>query len=148
MRFILMLAFMFVVSSLSQPTHGQAVTKGPWAELNKKTAWMLLAVLADDNTPQTVKSFEWPDGTVANRMPEKGERIKLLSTQDLVIINFGTTKEMYAFRSPTTLDRPLEDGDYTKLKCLKGAILVVADKSIGKPIEGLRQVWVRVTPPA
>lgn len=152
MRPILILAMAFVLSPFSQPAGGQAVAKGPWEQLKeKKTAWFLLGAINDDGSLATVKTFVWvkqvPEES-SRILPGKGDRIRLLSAQDLVIIDYATKKEAYALVSPLSVKRRLEASDYTKQFCPEGTVLDVADIATSDtPINGLRQVWVRVTPP-
>ena len=148
MRCALTLTVVLLLSSLSSPARGQSAS--PWSQLpEKKTAWILLSVISADGSIGSVSSFKWTDGTPTHhKLPEKGDRIVLTTAQDLVIIDYATKKEALAERSPTTLDRSLRDDDYTKLTCPSGATLLVAEKQIGKANRyGLKQVWVRVTPP-
>lgn len=142
----LVVGVLFVTSHLVSNAQDQPID--PWQKLEYKMAWVLLAVLDGDRLG-VIKAFEAigkPAPAGGYILPGTGDRIRLLQPQDLVILGFSRTGETRRLESPTTVDR-LVDDDYTKTALPLGSVVQVRKIELGRPISGLREVWVLVSPP-
>lgn len=116
-----------------------------------ETGWLQLVDMRGEEVI-TAPSFERVRPIIRGLGFWNGYIIKLLAPRELIILGFGQGRDKTrAKEAPGDYLRVsgahLTENDYTGHVCLKGAVLRVSEVNIGKPIGGVRTIWVRVVPP-
>ena len=120
-----------------------------WSRLQFKTAWIPLGPLeqlpphpgwiSDDSFSLEI------DGQRLHRLPVKGEHVHTVAGFIMVILDYRISGEKLRNVSPATRVRG-EDADDTGLHLPAGFDVVVEDVQVSQAIDGIRLVWVRVSP--
>lgn len=137
------LAVLSIVSSSAQDT---------WQSLQFKTGWIMIGMVDAESGKWVSQS---PGFEILGKprkiddpvdLPLPGDRIRLRFVYGVVIVNFRTAGERDRFVSPGS-KRTLDATDATGVRLPIGTLLNVQDRQTDDiPIEGLRQLWLRVAP--
>lgn len=125
----------------------------PWAALPSRTGWLLLGFLASDSDRwESDPSFSFvldektaPEASATKAIPKKGDQIRLLSPQPLVILDFKHSGEKKLSDSPAHALRVTRTDDFTGVVLPEHSKVVVKDVST-TPLKEFRQVWAQVSP--
>ncbi len=122
--------------------------------LQHRTGWVLLGLvsvetgllLVDfDGKPYDFEVLGREPSSPADWISRVGDRIRVISTWRLVILDYGTNGEKNRLVSPTTR-KMLSPSDKTNLAVREGTVVDVRDVQLSEPKGSTRILWVRVTP--
>ena len=152
---VVLFAVSLIISSVIAETFQLPISRQPspteqgWATLEYKTGWLLLGVMTvDKNYWSSALSFEVlgkPHPENGYILPIQGDRIRLTTEQELLILDYAQSGEKNRLASPAARQRLTSD-DWTRIRLPKESILMVEDYQVGPPMGALKAVWVRVSP--